>query len=321
MRWIDRWDQYWFPTTTTRYLALSRIIAVGAQLFWFFPSLDYQINLAEKNSEFIDPQLLISAISALVPREMLFTASGLTVLYWVTFAAGIAALVGLFTRPAMFVFALGTWIFIAHGYSYGDRHHPEAVFVIFLMLLAFSPSGESFSLDALIRRRRRGAGKEAKEARVDTAMWPLKLAHVLLAITYFSTGLTKVVFGGARWLNGYTLQAYTFADAINREIPLGIWLGQQHTLALGLSYFTILFELFFFLSLFLPRVAPFIFLAGIAFQIGLYTTAGHPFFQHIILLILLLLFITPQWWQALVSKYFRPALSRWRREEQTQQAL
>ena len=280
--------------------------------------MDYQINLAEKNSEFIDPQLLISAISALVPREMFFSSSTFTVLYWVTFVAGIAALVGFFTRPSLFVFALGTWIFIAHGYSYGDTHHPEAVFAIFLMLLAFSPSGESFSLDALIRRRRGGAARETK---VDTAMWPLKLAHVLLAMAYLSTGLTKMVFGGPRWLNGYTLQAYTFVDAINREIPLGIWLGQQHTLALGLSYFTILFELFFFLSLFFPRVAPFIFLAGIAFQIGLYTTAGHPFFQHIILLILFLLFITPQWWQALVSKYVQPALSRWRRQEQVRQAL
>jgi hypothetical protein len=250
-----------------------------------------------------------------------FTSASFTVLYWMTFVAGIAALVGFFTRASVFVFALGTWIFIAHGYSYGDRHHPEAVFVVFLMLLAFSPSGESFSLDALIRRRRGGAEKQTKEGRTDTAMWPLKLAHVLLAMTYFSTGLTKMVFGGLQWLNGYTLQAYTFVDAINREIPLGIWLGQQHTLALGLSFFTVLFELFFFLSLIFTRAAPFIFIVGIFFQLGLYFTAGHPFFQHIVLLILLLLFVTPQWWQAWAHKYLGAHLSRWRRQDQAQQPL
>jgi hypothetical protein len=195
------------------------------------------------------------------------------------------------------------------------------VFAIFLMALAFAPSGKSFSLDALIRRRRAGADKQPKEARVDTAMWPLKLAHVLLAMTYFSTGLTKMIFGGPQWLNGYTLQAYTFVDAINREIPLGIWLGQQYPLALGLSFFTIIFELFFFLSLIFTRAAPFIFVVGIFFQLGLYLTAGHPFFQHMVLLTLLLLFVTPQWWQAWVDKYLGIHLSRWGRQEQAQQQL
>lgn len=228
---------------------------------------------------------------------------------------------GLFTRVSLFLFALGTWIFIAHGYSYGDRHHPEAVFAIFLMVLAFAPSGESFSLDALIRRRRAGAGQQAKEARVDTAMWPLKLAHVLLAMTYFSTGLTKMVFGGPQWLNGYTLQAYTFVDAINRDIPLGIWVGQQYPLALALSFFTIIFELFFFLSLFFTKAAPFIFIVGIFFQLGLYFTAGHPFFQHIVLLTLLLLFVTPQWWQAWAHKYLGAHLSRGRGQEEARQPL
>jgi hypothetical protein len=80
-RWIDRWNAYWFPTTTTRHLAICRIIAVGAQLFWFFPSMDYQFNFLEKNSEFIAPQVLIRAIAAIVPRVVFFTSSAFTALY------------------------------------------------------------------------------------------------------------------------------------------------------------------------------------------------------------------------------------------------
>ena len=94
-KWIARWNAYWFPTTTTTALALTRIIAVAAQLFWFFPSLRYQLNLLEKNSEFIEPQLLIRAITAIVPRDVLFTPCGCSVFCWVTVAAGLAALVGL----------------------------------------------------------------------------------------------------------------------------------------------------------------------------------------------------------------------------------
>jgi uncharacterized membrane protein YphA (DoxX/SURF4 family) len=302
-RWVDRWNAYWFPTTTTRNLALCRIVAIAAQLFWFFPSLPKQINLLEKNSQFIEPQLFIRSIAAILPRDVFFTPSTFTALYWITVVAGILALVGLFTRVSIFVFALGTWIFVAHLYSYADYHHPEAVFAIFLMVLAFAPSGASLSLDARLRRHRsRGKGAE-EPGSTDMASWPLKLAHVLLALTYFSTGITKVIFGGPAWVNGYTLQSYLFADGIRRGLPLGLWMAQHHTLCVLLSVFTVLFELFFFVSLVLPRTAPFFFVNGILFQIGLFLAAGHPFFQHIVLLTLLLLFLEPEWWRPWVKRY------------------
>jgi hypothetical protein len=322
-RWIDRWNAYWFPETTTLSLAICRIVAVATQLFWFFPPFDDQINFLVKNSEFIDPQLLIRLIAAIVPREVFFTPTAFTVLYWVTVVAGVTALVGFFTRTSIFVFALGNWVFITHAYSYADIHHPEAVFCIFLMLLAFSPSGRSLSIDAFIRRRRNHLANipDKVSDRVETAMWPLKLAHVLLALTYFSTGLTKLLYGGLTWMNGYTLQGYIFQDAVRREIPLGIWLGQQYTLSLLMSFYTIFIELFFFVSIILPRTAPYFFIGALLFQLGLYLAAGHEFFQHMTLLTLLLVFIDPEWWKGWFTKYPNGALSRERRQEQAHQPL
>jgi uncharacterized membrane protein YphA (DoxX/SURF4 family) len=307
-RWIKAWNAYWFPTTSSRILSISRIVAVAAQLFWFLPELDYNLNLMAKNTEFMDPQPLIRAISAIVPRAVFFTPTMLTAIHWLTIVAGVAALIGFLTRTSLFVFALGIWFFVSHQYSYADIHHPEAVFCIFLLALAFAPSGRSLSLDAVIRSRRaRGAGRvrdrSQEHDQVDTAIWPLKLAHVLLAMTYFSTGATKLISGGLSWMNGYTLQAYTFGDAIARGYPVGIWLGQHYEICLVLSIFTIAFETFFFLSLLFPRVAPLFFLNGIFFQIGLFASAGHPFFQHIVLLTLLLFFINPTWWQVLLHSY------------------
>jgi hypothetical protein len=318
--WIDRWNAYWFPESTTVPLGVARIIAVAAQLFWFRPSLEAQIHRLQRNPEFIEPQLLIRAIAAIVPSEF-FSTSVFTWLYWITVAAGVLALIGLFTRASVFVFALGIWVQIAHMYSYGDRHHPQAVFCLFLMALAFAPSGRSLSIDAVLRRRsavRSGKATDEPE-RVDTAMWPLKFAHVLLAMTYFSTGVSKLIFGGLQWMNGYTLQRYTFSDALHRDIPLGVWLGQQHTLAIFLSIYTILFETFFFLSLFFPRAAPFFFIAGILFQIGLYLTGGHDFFQHITLLFILLLTLTPEYWRARVRRLFEGFSAG--RQEQARQPL
>jgi hypothetical protein len=313
-RWLNRWNAYWFPCTTTKHLAVCRIIAVGAQLFWFFPRLEEHLNLLEKNSTFIQPQLLIRAIAGVIPRELLFTPSAFSTFYWLTFALGIAALVGLFTRTALFLFTVGISILIAHLYSYGDRHHNEAIFVFFLLSLAFAPSGEDLSVDGFILRRRAAAttyrGESSRMS--DLAMWPLKFAHVLLAMTYFSTGVSKLIAGGLRWMNGYTLQGYTFADALNREIPLGMWLAQHHTAAILLSVFTILFETFFFVSLVVPWTAPLFFLVGIFFHVGLYVTAGHDFFQHMVLNFMLLLFLTPEWWRAWLNRHLGGYLSWWR---------
>jgi uncharacterized membrane protein YphA (DoxX/SURF4 family) len=271
----------------------------------------------EKNPDFIEPQLLIRAIAVVFPRSEFFTASTFTALHWVTVVAGVAALAGLLTRVSCFVFALGTWFFVAHRYSYADIHHPEALFAIFLMLLAFSPSGDSLSIDALIRRRR---GRSASHAgagprTVETAAWPLKLAHVLLAMTYFSTGITKLIFGGPAWMNGYTLQAYLLGDALGRDLPLGLWLAQHHTLCVLLSIFTVFFELFFFLSLILPWTAYFFLVNGVLFQLGLFAAAGHPFFPHIVLLILLMAFGDPDGRWRIWSKQSVAAFrSRWPRE-------
>jgi len=302
-RWVDRWNAYWFPPTPTLHLAICRVIAVAAQLLWFFPDLEEHRNLLRKNPDFIEPQLLVRAISAIIPREWLFTPDAFTVLYWVTIVAGVAALVGLFTRTSLFVFALGTWIFVAHLFSYGDRHHTEALFCIFLMLLALAPSGERLSVDAAIRRRRplpNDAGGPSDTS--DMAIWPLKVVHVLIAATYFSAGMSKLLHSGTRWLNGYTLQGHTFGDALERGHPAGIWLAQQHELAVALSFFTILLEVFFFVSLFLPRLAPLFFLGALGFQIGLYVSAGYDFFQHMVLLTLLLFFLYPAWWQSRLAK-------------------
>jgi hypothetical protein len=299
-RWLELWNAYWFPRTTSLSLAGARIVAVAAELFWLFPSLDYHVNLATKNTQFSDPQPLIRLIDALLPRSAVFTAGGMTTIYWLTAAAGMLALVGLFTRTSMFVFALGVWFFISHGYSYADVHHTQALFAIFLMTLPFAPIGHSLSVDAVLRRRRAAVRPETE--RLDTVMWPLKLAHVLLAMTYFSTGITKLLSGGLAWMNGYTLQNHIFSDAINRDIPIGIWLSQQHTLCILLAIGTIAFELFFFLSILLPRTAPWFFVGGILFHISLYVTSGHPFFEHIILNVLMLLFLDPDRFAAQVQR-------------------
>ena len=303
-RLIAGWKAFWFPTTTTLNLAGARIVAVAAELVWLLPPLDFQITLATRNTEFIRPQPLIRLIDAVLPRETVFSADGLTTLYWLTVAVGVVALFGFCTRTALFLFALGVWFFVSHLYSYADIHHRRALFAIFLMALPFSPAGERLSVDAWLRRR--SGRRRAVAATSDMAMWPLRLTHVLLALTYFSTGITKLLCCGLTWLNGYTLQTHIFSDAIERDIPLGIWLAQHHQLAVWLAVGTILFELFYFTSVLLPRTARFWFIGAILFHLGLWFTSGHPFFEHMVLNFMLLLFLDPDWFSRTLSRRAAP---------------
>ncbi len=289
-RWIDRWNAFWFPLTSTLPLAGARIVTVAAQLFWFGPNLAHHINLATQNTHFSDPQPMIRLINHLLPRHVLFSAEGLTAVWYVTIIAGVMALIGWRTRTALFVFALASWFWVSHGYSYADVHHREAPYALFMMALPFAPSGARLSVDALLRRRR-GLPPVLTS---DLALWPLRFGHVVLTMTYFSTGATKLLSGGLRWMNGYTLQNYVLSDAIDRHIPLGLWVAQHYWLCVALSVGTVIFELFYFVSLLLPRVASLIFLGAVFFHIGLYFVAGHPFYQFIVLNLIMLLFLDPE---------------------------
>lgn len=297
---INLWNSYWFPQTTTAPLGISRIVVVAAQLFWLFPVIEANIELLERNPEFISPQILIAAIAAIVPDQSFFSPAGFAWLRSFTILAGIACLVGLFTRTSAFLFALGNWVIIAHRYSYADVHHPEAILCIFLMLLAFAPSGDSLSLDAVIKRLR--GHRHKPDEKIERAVWPLKLVHVLLGLTYFSTGLAKLIYGGFQWMNGYTLQQKILTDAVRRDLPLGIWLAQDYTLCLLLSVYTIWFELFFIVSVFFPGTIWFFLINGILFQAGLYVFTGHPFFQHTIFLTLLLVFHQSDWCESWLAR-------------------
>jgi hypothetical protein len=84
-------------------------------------------------------------------------------------------------------------------------------------------------------------------------------------------------------MNGYTLQQIIFSSAVARDIPLGIWLAQQHTACMILSVGVILLEVFFFVSLLLPRTLPFFLLGGAMMHLGIYFAEGSPFFQYIVL--------------------------------------
>lgn len=105
----------------------------------------------------------------------------------------------------------------------------------------------------------------------------------MLALGYLSAAGNKLYVGGLDWMNGYTLQFYMIQDGLRWGSELGVWLGQQHVLAIILSWFAIIFEGTFFLAAIFPMLSIVYVPMGFALHIGIYLAQRAPFFHFMVL--------------------------------------
>lgn len=109
------------------------------------------------------------------------------------YSAGALALVGLFTRPALFVLGLAALHLFALCQLTGEVVH-DMHLVWLLALLAASPAGDALSVDAGLARRRRPARRDpAYEL-------SLAFARALLGVVYFFPGFWKLATSGLAWI-------------------------------------------------------------------------------------------------------------------------
>ena len=276
------WLRFWFPTTTAVSLATCRLVLVPAWLLFLAVSLDeYSVPLAYDPARI--EQVLVRAVLLVVPVEVFHTDAFLRGVWLAANAAGVLATVGLFTRSALLTLGVGYWILVGHQWSYGELHHTEALYCIALVLLAFSPSGRCYSLDAWIGRRGRRPERWGPDARMDTAVWAPRLMQCLLGVAYFSAGSAKLLDGGLYWMNGATLQQIVLTDYVRFGMPAGLWLAQSFWLCVVGAVITVAVETFFFVAVFVKRARTCLLAAGAALHLGIYFTMAAPFFTWMVL--------------------------------------
>ena len=279
--WRNVWLLFWFPTTTAVPLAVCRIVLVPAWLLLLAVTLDeYSVPLTYDPAR-ID-QVLIRAVLLVVPVDVFHTEAFLRGVWLAANAAGVLATVGLCTRGALLTLGLGYWILVGHQWSYGELHHTEALYCIVFVLLALSPSGRCYSLDAWLGRRRRPK-RWGPDAPTDTATWALRLMQCLLGIAYLSAGSGKLLDGGLYWVNGETLQQIVLTDYVRFGMPAGLWLVQSFWLSVAGAAMTIVVETFFFVAVFVTRARKYVLAAGAALHLAIYFTMAAPFFTWMVL--------------------------------------
>jgi predicted DCC family thiol-disulfide oxidoreductase YuxK len=269
---IGKWKRYWFRPTSLGYLAITRIVCVGLQLWLLVTRVDYNWErfrtLSVLPNSVYDPLPLLRLFLLPWGDARPSYEAAITV-HVITFAVGALAFLGFKTNASLLIFATGNTFLMALSYSFGDLHHPEALMIMTLWALALSPAGRALSLDDVISKGAAWSRAKAqclKKSRFAT--WPLLTAQFLIAIIYLDAAVRKLWWSGLDWVNGYTLQYYLINDGISKGSQIAVWLGQQHTVAWVLSWMSLVFEATFFLVLFWPSLLWLYLPLGAGFHIG-----------------------------------------------------
>jgi uncharacterized membrane protein YphA (DoxX/SURF4 family) len=294
-RIIRALDRHWFAPGSLRDLGIVRIVIVAGQLI-LLPGREAHLAFARASDE------MFMALPALKILLLPFGDWGmrpepalLEMAWLVAIVSGIAALIGLMTRPALLAFAASNTLLQAHLFSYGSVHHRQAILIIALWILAMVPSGATYSVDSVLRRVRRAGGRIVLErgrgdAYSEHARWPLRLVQWLFVLVYLSAGLSKLAAGGLEWFNGHTLSYYLVRDGWLHGAAPGVWLADTPLVVPALSVLTVAFEMTFVFAVLVPRLAPFYVLLGLCLHLGIYVTQRAPFFHFMFVYIV---FIEP----------------------------
>jgi predicted DCC family thiol-disulfide oxidoreductase YuxK len=282
---ISALDRHFFAPARLSDLALFRIACVLG-MFFNYPSLASEMMYTEADSSLFVPLRVTKVLLAPLGWEARPEPQFLHAVWIGTIVVGVMALIGLYTRPSLLLFAAGSTLLVSHFYAFGEVHHPEAVLLIALWLLAVAPSGAALSLDALILRLRnvRYAGhferRGATAVESSLAGWPLRTVQWLIVMVYLSAGMSKLKTGGLDWVNGYTLVYYFAIDGLRWGSSLAAPLARQPEIASVLSIGALVLELTFVLAIFVPLAAPLYLLGGIAMHGIIYAIQRAPFFQY-----------------------------------------
>lgn len=148
--------------------------------------------------------------------------------------------------------------------SFGHFNHDEMLAVYCLVVLAFTPCGDSFSLDSWIRKVR-------KERPAFAYAYPILLMQLLMAWTYFSSALIKLRVAGLKYLSPDNLPVLAIFHSLDNlhdtGFRLAFWLPQVKSylpLAVG---FVLVWELAFPLAVFWRRLRWWILGIGIVFHV------------------------------------------------------
>lgn len=148
--------------------------------------------------------------------------------------------------------------------SFGHFNHDEMLGVYCLIVLAFSPCGDGFSVDSLARK-----GNQKGELAYG---YPIFLMRLLVAWSYFSSALIKLRFAGLSYFDKDNLPALSILHSLDNlhdtRFRYAFSLPAIRDYMPAVVALVVIWELLFPLAVFWKRVRWWFLGAGIVFHLG-----------------------------------------------------
>ncbi len=198
--------------------------------------------------------------------EWLITPGAMSAFKWLFVAALLAATAGALTPISTKAAAVLFLFYQGLLRSFTHFNHDEMPAAYILLVLAFTPCGDAFSLDALRGWRRALPGGSWVYG------YPLLLARLLLAWSYFTSGLIKLRVAGLGYLSADNLPALAVSNSLDNmhdtHFRVGLWLPAYRGYTPPLVALVMLWELLFPLAVWFPRARIVILTTGVFFHLG-----------------------------------------------------
>jgi len=149
--------------------------------------------------------------------------------------------------------------------SFGHFNHDEMIAVYFMVVLAFTPCGDAFSLDSRF-------AKTKTQRPAFAYAYPILLMQLLLAWVYFSSALIKLRVAGWKYLSADNLPALAIFHSLDNlhdtAFRGAFWLPQVREYLPYAVGFILVWELLFPLAVFFRRLRWLILGIGVVFHVA-----------------------------------------------------
>ena len=149
--------------------------------------------------------------------------------------------------------------------SFGHFNHDEMIAIYFLVVLAFTPCGDAFSIDSRL-------GRTKKDRPAFAYAYPILLMQMLLAWAYFSSALIKLRVGGLKYLSPDNLPALAIFHSLDNlhdtAFRAAFWLPHVREYLPFFVGLILVWELTFPLAILFRRLRWLILGVGIVFHIS-----------------------------------------------------
>jgi len=253
---------------------------------WFVAKVAYdQLNIIYFNAYNHVPSFSKTWFLHLMPESWLSFGPESQFLFIMIILCAVGATLGIAGRLCLFLLA-GLEFFIGGNFeTLGIFDHNSSLSSQVVLILALVPGSMRISIDFFIYKKYFNKDNP-KALNFPPPKWGLNLILILLVLTYFTAGISKIRHGGLKWLDGATLgfylenyvadfpageqqllianearysdehwkdtigfEAHTYGNYQYRPAfkKLGSWFAERPPLVIGISVITILFEFTWFI--------------------------------------------------------------------------